>query len=274
MRNGETGYHTLKTLREGKRSAILALLIIAVLQVDTPAAEKTTVFAAASLTSVLGALSAEGKEQGLEWRAVFASSSTLARQIEYGAPADIFISANPGWMDYLEGLGHLEPETRRDLVANALVIVAHAADSFAMRVESNFDFAGAFDGRLAVGDPTHVPVGIYARQALTALGWWLGLADRLAPAKDALAALSYVDLGECQAGIVYATDAALAENVKVAATFSAETHDPIVYPMAVVKGRDSDGARRMVTFLSSERAKEIFRDHGFRTLVAGEKSGK
>lgn len=244
------------------------------LQVGAVTSEKTTVFAAASLTAVFEALGEEGRAQGLEWNAVFASSSTLARQIEYGAPADLFVSANPGWMDYLEGLGHLETATRRDLVANTLVVIAHAADFLAVRVESDFDFPDAFGGRLAVGDPAHVPVGMYARQALTTLGWWTRLVDRLAPAKDALAALSYVDLGECEAGIVYATDAAIAQNVRVVGTFSAETHDPIVYPMAVVKGRDSDQARRLVAFLGSDRAMVIFRKHGFRILLDGEKSGR
>ncbi len=251
-----------------KETALFAIkLMVATLILQAPVdAQRTMVFAASSLASVVEALARDADREGLSWNAVFASSSTLARQIEHGAPADLYVSAHPRWMDYLEERDHLEPATRQDLVANTLVVIAHAEDSPAVQMERDFDFASTFEGRLAMGDPSHVPAGMYAKQALTSLGWWTALAHRLAPTKDVRAALSYVDLGECSVGIVYATDVSIASNVRIVAAFPADAHDPIVYPVAVVKGRYSDQVRRILAFLNSERAGDVFRSHGFRVL--------
>jgi molybdate transport system substrate-binding protein len=134
-----------------------------------------------------------------------------------------------------------------------------------------FDFPGAFRGRLALGDPSHVPAGIYARQALQWLGWWDRLADRLAPALDVRAALAYVERGECPAGVVYATDAAVSPRVEVIATLPEESHEKIVYPVAAVKGRASGDVRRLLAFLRSKEAQKTFRKHGFTALNEAKK---
>ena len=243
---------------------ILVLLITLILQAGfVSSSEKTTVFAAASLTAVMEALLEEAESRELSWSTVLASSSTLARQIEHGAPADVYISANPGWMDYLEGRGLLEPGTRLNLLANRLVLFRHGENLASMPISREFDFGGSFEGRLAIADPEHVPVGIYAKQALTALGWWSSVVGRIAPAKDAMAALRFVDLGACEVGVGYRTDVALSEKVTTVATIPERFHEPIVYPVAVVGGRDSEQVRVVITFLRSESASRVFQAHGF-----------
>ena len=155
-----------------------------------------------------------------------ASSSTLAKQIAAGAPADIYFSANVEWMDYLQAHQHIEQDTRVDLLGNALVVIAPTGEPFTVRWAKDFDFAGAFAGRLALGDPDHVPAGQYARQALEKLGWWPVLKSRIAPAPDVRAALVYVERGECAVGLVYATDAAQSDRVITLATVLGLTAPP------------------------------------------------
>jgi molybdate transport system substrate-binding protein len=227
------------------------------------AAEPVTIYAAASLTSALEELAEKAKAQDLDMRLSFGSSSTLAKQVEQGAPADLYFAANEEWMDYLDEHGLLEPGTRSNLLGNALVVIAPKGAPFPVRPEKGFDVAGAFMGRLALGDPSHVPAGIYAKQALQALGWWQALADRLAPAVDVRAALSYVERGECKAGIVYATDAAISEKVEVLATLPPESHDPIVYPVAIIKGRNRPEVGKAMALLQSKPAVETFKRYGF-----------
>jgi molybdate transport system substrate-binding protein len=152
------------------------------------------------------------------------------------------------------------------LLGNALAVIAPRGETFAVRPKKGFDFAGAFKGRLALGDPSHVPAGIYAKQALQSLGWWQALADRLAPAVDVRAALAFVERGECQVGVVYATDAAISDGVEVIATLPPESHDPIVYPVAIVKGRSHPGVKKAMALLHAKAAAETFKRHGFRVL--------
>jgi molybdate transport system substrate-binding protein len=166
-------------------------------------------------------------------------------------------------MEYLEGKGMIAAGTRVDLLGNGLVIVAPRGEGFAVKARRGFDFAGAFAGRLAVGDPDHVPAGMYARQALEGLGWWTALENRLAPAPDVRAALVYVERGQCPAGIVYATDAAVSARVEVIARLPEEAHEPIVYPVAAVKGGDSAGAGKLLEFFCSDTAASVFARHGF-----------
>ena len=182
---------------------VVVLLLCTMLRAD--AVEPVTVYAAASLTSALEDLAAKAKAQDLEWRLSFGSSSTLAKQVAQGAPADLFVSANAKWMDYLHEQALIEPETRTNLLGNALVVIAPKGETFPVRPEKGFNFAGAFTGRLALGDPSHVPAGIYAKQAFQSLGWWPALVDRLAPAVDVRAALTYVKRGECKAGVTRQT---------------------------------------------------------------------
>ena len=221
-----------------------------------------SVFAAASLSAALAELSSHRKGMRLS----IASSSTLAKQIAAGAPADIYFSANVEWMDYLQARQHLEQDSRVDLLGNALVVVAPKGGPFAVRWARDFDFAGAFAGRLALGDPEHVPAGQYARQALATLGWWPALKNRIAPAPDVRAALVYVERGECAAGWVYATDAAQSDRAITLATVPDSLHRPIVYPAAIVKGRANAQVRRLLAFFGSAPAADIFRKHGFTFL--------
>lgn len=228
-----------------------------------------TVFAAASLTTVLQELmKEEGAKKGLRARFSFAGSAALARQIAEGAPADLFFSANVRWMEYLEKEELIAEGTRVDLLGNRLVVVAPKGEGFGVEPHQDFNFAGAFEGRLALGDPGHVPAGIYARQALEELGWWQSLAGRLAPASDVRAALVFVERGECAAGVVYATDAAISKRVEVVAELPVGAHEPIVYPVAAIGGRVLEEVERLLRFFRSPEAAAVFARHGFTPLNA------
>lgn len=228
-------------------------------------AEPVRVYAAVSLIGSMKQI--EGmieKETDIDVRFSFAASSTLARQIERGAPAGVYISANPEWMDYLESRGLVHPDSRADLLGNALVVVSPAGEGFDVKWEQDFDFAGAFEGPLAVADPDLVPAGIYARQALVNLGWWADLSQRLAVGQDVRSALAYVEQGACAAGIVYATDAASSDRVDALAVVPAEAHETIVYTIGIVAGRDGANTRRFLEFLKSAKALDVFTGDGFR----------
>ncbi len=246
------------------RRAFLACL--ALLLPLPAAAQSTTVFAAASLTDALNDISALWQRAGHPApRLVYASSSTLARQIEQGAPANLFASADEQWMDALDRKGLLAPGTRADLLANRLVLIVPKDRARTLAIGPNFDISALLgpNGRLAVGDPAHVPAGIYAKQALTALGVWAQAEPRLAASEDVRAALRLVELGEAPAGIVYATDAAASDKVAVAGVFPPGSHDRITYPFAVVKDGDTSEARALLAFLTGPDAREIFAKRGF-----------
>jgi len=230
-------------------------------------AQQLTVFAAASLTDAMKDVSAQWAQAGHPpLRLSFGSSSTLALQIEQGAPANLFASADEKWMNYLAGKTLIAADTRRDLLGNDLVLVVPANHPRHVGIGPGFDLPGMLgaDGRLATGDPAHVPVGIYAEQALKKLGLWDAVAGRLARAADVRSALLLVEHGEAPAGIVYATDAAVSKAVMVAGTFPADSHDPVAYPFAVVKTGDTPNARALLTFLSGPQARAIFVGRGFK----------
>ncbi|MCP5432039.1 MAG: molybdate ABC transporter substrate-binding protein [Alphaproteobacteria bacterium] len=249
-----------------------AALIALALAVAGPArAGEVSVFAAASLTDALEDVAEARPAEAGAVRFSFASSSTLARQIEAGAPADLFLSADAQWMDYLDTRGLLAPGTRRNLLGNALVVVA-PADSPVTELSLDAESLAAALGEkgfLAVGDPDHVPAGIYAKEALESLGLWDGLATRLARADNVRAALVLVARGEAPLGIVYATDAKSSGEVKVVARFPAGSHTPIVYPAALVAGRESAEAAAFLAFLSGAQARAIFAARGFLDPDAG-----
>jgi molybdate transport system substrate-binding protein len=229
--------------------------------------QEVTVFAAASLTDAMKDISAKWADAGHQpLRLSFGSSSTLARQIEQGAPANVFASADEKWMDYLAEKKLIAPETRKDLLGNDLVLVVSADKPRHLTIGKSFDMLGLLgaDGRLATGDPAHVPVGIYAEQALKALGMWDSVSPRLARTEDVRAALLLVERGEAPAGIVYATDAAVSKAVMTAGTFPADSHDPVSYPFAVVKSGDTADARALLTFLTSPPARAVFVQRGFK----------
>jgi molybdate transport system substrate-binding protein len=229
------------------------------------AGEKITVFAAASLTNALQDIdSSFDKKTGNATRESFASSSTLARQIEAGAPAQIFISADTKWMSYLAQKGLVAAQ--KIVLGNELALIAPVASPLAPRaIDSAMDWLRLLgtDGRLALGDPDHVPAGIYAKEALQHLGAWNSLQPRLALAEDVRGALALVERGEAPLGIVYVTDARVSDKVKVVGIFPAASHSPIVYPAAIVKGADSAGVQAYFRFLSSLQAREVFARYGF-----------
>jgi molybdate transport system substrate-binding protein len=227
--------------------------------------EPVTVFAAASLTSVLQELLPRDTTPRV--RLSFAGSSSLARQIDAGAPADLYVAANRDWMDWLQARGRIDSTTRVDLAANRLVVIAPRGEAFAVRAETSFDLGGAFEGRLAIADPDHVPAGIYARQALQSLAWWPGLARRLAPVAHVRAALVLVERGECAAGIVYATDAASSRGVEVLAALPDSLHDPIVYPAAIVAGRRRPAVEAVLERLQGAAAHQALARHGFSAVA-------
>lgn len=248
---------------------LLAACVVAASPVSR-AEEPVRVFAAASLTTVLDDLAVKWRADGHPKPSLaYGGSSMLAKQIEAGAPADLFASADTGWMNYLDERGLVDRETRVDLLGNQLVLVAPPGKAFRVDMKRGFDFAGAFQGKLCTGEPGVVPVGIYAKQALESLGWWASIQGRIVGTDDVRTALAFVERGECGAGIVYSTDAAISDKVEVVARFPADSHKPIVYPFALIKdGRAS--ARAFLDYLrSSPAAAESFGRHGFVLLKPG-----
>lgn len=236
------------------------------LSTSVASAEKVTVFAAASTTNALTDIGQLFVEKKLgEFTPSFASSSTLAKQIESGAPANVFLSASAEWMDYLQERKLIDTASRFNLLSNAIVLIA-PADSKLSRVDivAGFDLAKLLaGGKLAMGDPEHVPVGIYGKQALEALGVWPSVAGDIARAKDVRAALALVERGEAPLGIVYATDAAITDKVTVVGIFPADSHPAIVYPIALTAGADTAAAKSFLEFLKTPEAKAIFEKYGF-----------
>lgn len=222
------------------------------------------VFGAASLTNVLQDLGdAFTKQSSIPVKFSFAASSTLARQIESGAPADVFFSADLDWMDYLQTRNLIQRATRRDVVGNRLVLIAPADSTIALKIEPHFALAAALNGkRLATGDPQSVPAGRYARSALTSLGVWNEVADRIAPADSVRSALAFVDRGEAPLGIVYETDAMIDKKVRIVDVFPATSHDPIVYPIALTI-HASPAAAKFLAYLESPAADPAFKAYGF-----------
>ena len=243
-------------------------------QVAPPSAKSSpptpvTVFAAASTTDVL--TEAAKRFEALHGVKVVLSvdaSSNLAKQIKLGSPADVFISADEKWMDDVVAAKAVRADTRQDLLANELVMIAPAARKFEVEPTKGFDFAARLPQvkRIAVGDPSHVPAGRYAQQTLVALGWWEALQPLLLPAQDVRAALRLVEIDEADAGIVYATDAKHSEKVAIVAEFPADLHDPIRYPLALCT--QSASAAQFVQFLRSPEMVEVFTKAGFTMVPA------
>lgn len=235
------------------------------LALPTWAAEQITVFAAASATNAIQDLAAlYEKEKGVKVVTSFAAASALAKQIEQGAPADVFVSADLKWMDYLDDKGKIVKASRRNLFGNRLVLIAPKGKAFPVKLEKGFDLPGAFQGRWCSCNPD-VPIGRYSQQALTALGWWAALEPRLAAAPDVRSALAFVERGECAVGIVYETDAKMSGKVEVLGVFPADTHAPVLYPVALVQGA-KPAAQGFLDFLRTPAAAQVFRQYGFTML--------
>jgi len=255
--------HRIATIRlAGLAGVVMALVSGAI----APAvAQPLTIFAAASLTNAF-------EDIGKAWRArgnapvrfSFAASSALAKQLEQGAPAAVFASADEPWMDYVAERKLVVADTRRVFARNRLVLIVPAERTASIDLAPGANLTEFLaGGRLATGDPAHVPVGRYAQAALTWLGAWQTLSPGLVRADSVRVALSYVERGEAAAGIVYSTDAAVAPKVRVAGTFPPASHSPITYPVAVVAGPGEAQAREFVAFLASAEARAILRRYGF-----------
>ncbi|MDB5559687.1 MAG: molybdate transporter substrate-binding protein [Enterovirga sp.] len=232
------------------------------------------VFAAASLKTALDDISAAWtRETGKRARTSYAGSNTLAKQVEAGAPADLFLSADLDWMDYLSERGLIRPETRLNLLANRLVLVAPKDSKVEASLAPGLDLRAALgDGRLAMANVDAVPAGKYGRLALEKLGAWAGVKDRVAQADNVRAALLLVGRGEAPLGIVYRTDAAAEPNVRIVATFPEDLHPPIVYPAAVTRESRNPEAQALLGFLRAPGAREAFGKHGF-AVLGGPSSG-
>jgi len=240
---------------------VLALLLFHALPAQ---AEPLRIYAAASLSNALTDIAAQWQKQGHEAPVlVFSASSALARQIEAGAPADLFASADLKWMDYLDTRGKIVASSRRHLLGNRLVLIAPSGRRLPVEMRAGFDIAAAFQGKLCTGEPGVVPVGIYARQALEALGWWAPLQGRIVGTDDVRSALAFVERGECPLGIVYATDAAISDKVEVLAAFPENTHAAIVYPFAAVAGGRPQAGAFLDYLQTSAIAAGLFERHGF-----------
>lgn len=229
-------------------------------------AQNLTVFAAASLKNALDEVSADWKNHGgATVAASYASSSVIAKQIEQGAPADVYISADTQWMDYLVQKSLvIKPH---DLLGNKLVMISSKDNPVQIDIHPKFDLLKLLGtGRLAVGDPSNVPAGIYAKQALEKLGVWNTVEPKLAPAADVRAALVLVSRGETPLGIVYRTDALIDPNVRIAGVFPEDSHPPIHYPVAVVAASHNADAAKYVAYLSTPAAEAIFERYGFAVI--------
>lgn len=253
-------------LQLNARLARLSVLVSLCLALPAQAAD-VTVYAAASLTNALKTLAARYKQDtGTQIKPSFASSSTLAKQIEAGAPADLYLSADTQWMDYLQTRRLIDNASRKSLLGNELVLIAPAAQPRTVTMNKGTNLAASFIGKLCMGDPSHVPAGIYGRQALQSLGWWDALAKRVVGTEDVRTALAFVQRGECPLGVVYATDAATSPQVMIAGRFAASTHDPVIYPIALLP-RASAEARDFYRYLQGDAAKAVYRQAGFIVLT-------
>lgn len=249
----------------------LALALPAAHAADAPAS--LTVFAAASLKESLDeAATAYQKESGQPVRVSYAASSALARHIEQGAPADVFVSADLEWMDYLQQRKLVDTTTRRNLLGNTLVLVAPAdGDTATVKLQPGVDLLPRLgtSGRIALGLTASVPAGKYAKASFVSLGVWDSLQPRVAEAESVRAALMLVARGEAPLGVVYASDAQAEPKVRVVGTFPESSHPPIVYPVARIAASNNAGATAFVRWLATPAAIRIFRNRGFKVLQAG-----
>ena len=251
-----------------RRVRATAFAVLATMLLAAPAraiAQDLTIFAASTLTNALDHLAGEWTARtGERVVASYAGSSALARQIEAGAPADIFISASADWMDALEVAGGLREGTRRDILGNALVLIAHGDEAEPVRLDADLDLVGLLDGgRLSMGLVDAVPAGIYGREALVSFELWDAVAPHVAQSDNVRAALAFVALGEAPLGIVYASDAVVEDGVSVIATFPEGSHTPITLPAAITAQSEHPRAQDFLDFLSSDIAAPIWREYGF-----------
>jgi molybdate transport system substrate-binding protein len=246
---------------------IAGLLAMRLLHAAETGKPELLVFAASSLTNVMDDIGAAYTRQtGQKVKFSYAASSALAKQIEASAQADAFFSADTEWMDYLNSRSLIDKSTRRDVLGNRLVLVAPADSKVELKIGPNFPLATTLgSGRLATGDPDSVPVGKYAKAALTSLGVWNDVADKLVRAENVRAALSFIARGEAPLGIVYQTDAQVEPKVRVVDVFPESSHLPITYPVAATP-KAKAGTQAFIAFFKDPAAIELFRKYGFTVL--------
>jgi molybdate transport system substrate-binding protein len=251
--------------------AILALFVAGSATSQPAVAENDlTVFAAASLKNALDDVdTAFTKATGVKVVTSYAASSALAKQIEQGAPADVFVSADLKWMDYLAGKKLIKPDTRVNLLGNRLVLIAPADSKLGtVKIENGLDIAKlAGDGRIAVADVKAVPAGLYAKTALEKLGAWAAAEPKLAQAENVRATLAFVARGETPIGIVYETDAKIEPKVKIVGEFPNGSYPPVTYPVAETTASKDANVGKYLSFLRTQAAKSIFEKYGFSFLV-------
>jgi len=254
----------LRRLAIGAASAGMLSLLLAADPVAAQAPD-LTIFAAASLKNALDDIAVAWKQEaGKSTRISYGASSALAKQIEAAAPADVFISADLDWMDYVDQRKLIKLESRANLLANRIVLIVPKDSRIDLRIEKDFALRAALgDGRLAMANTDSVPAGKYGKAALEALGVWSTVQDRVAQAENVRAALLLVSRGEAAAGIVYQTDAAADPNVRIVGTFPQDTHPPIVYPVAILQTSKNPDAAAFVAFLKTSTAARLFEKQGF-----------
>ena len=244
----------------------IAAVFAASMMASAAHAAPVTVFAAASLKNALDEVGAQYAKTGGDARFSYAASSAIARQIEQGAPADIYVSADSDWMNYLADRKLIVASSRKDLLTNNLALIAPADSKVAVKIGKGMPLAKALgDGRLAVAGPD-VPAGKYAKASLGALGVWDSVSGKLAQAENVRMALQYVARGESPLGIVYDTDAKVEPKVRIVGLFPAGTHPKIVYPVALVAASKNPDASKFLAYLSGPQAAAVFRKYGFTVL--------
>ncbi|AVM75079.1 molybdate ABC transporter substrate-binding protein [Magnetospirillum gryphiswaldense] len=248
-----------------KQFAVAALALC--LSTAAARADEVLVFAAASLTNALNEIGDSFTAQtGHSLKPSYAASSALAKQVEQGAPAHVFASADLKWMDYMVEKKLVNNDSRFNLLGNTLVLVAPIdAKQDRIALSPQTDIAGlAGSGRIATGNPDSVPVGLYFKQAMERSGQWGKVDAKIARADSVRAALAFVERGEAPLGVVYATDAAVSKKVKVVGVFPDTMHDPIVYPFALVAGKETAAAKALLDYLKGAQAKGVFVKYGFK----------
>jgi molybdate transport system substrate-binding protein len=254
--------------------AAVTAFAMAVAQPALAQTKDVVVFAAASLKNALDEVNAQWqRETGRKAAISYAASSALARQIEQGAPADMFISADLDWMDYVQQRNLIKTDTRSNLLANKVVLIAPKESGVSAKIGPGFNLAGLLgSGRLAMADTSAVPAGRYGKASLEALGVWSSVQDKLAQAENVRAALLLVSRGEAPLGIVYQTDAAADPNVKIIDAFPANTHPAIVYPIAMSASSANPDAAAFLAYLKSAKARPMFEKQGF-TMIEASRPG-
>lgn len=253
----------LMILRLGWVAILAALLSVTASHAK---AESVLVFAAASAAPAIRAASESFTDKtGITVTVSGAATSALAQQIIRGAPAEIFVSAHPRWINHLADRSLIDHDRQTTLLGNDLVLIAPKDSSLDALDPTSDSLLAALgkDGRIAIGDPDHVPAGVYAKQALTTLGIWNAVANRLAPAGDVVAALTFVARGEAPLGIVYRTDVELSDAVRIIGSFPPDSHDVVRYDIAPVHANPSDAATDLLRHLTSEAARPVFERFGF-----------